>query len=88
MNTIESLQQKSAAVLKGRAQSRGPAEKLYDGLAERWSQIVGVKLTAEQTCLMLADMKICREIYGRPDEDNVVDLVNYAYLYADLAGRK
>ena len=88
MSTIESLQQKSAAILKSRAQSRGPAEKLYEGLAQRWSQITGVKITAEQTCLMLADMKICREIYGSPDEDNVIDLVNYAYLYADLTGRK
>ena len=32
-----------------------------------------------------ADMKIAREIYGKHDEDNVLDLVNYAYLYADLA---
>lgn len=85
MTYIEELKKRSALILESRAQLRGPAIRLYKALAQRWSQIAGVPISAEQTCLMLADMKIAREIYGRHDEDNVVDLVNYAYLYADLA---
>ena len=85
MTYIEELKKRSAQILESRAQLRGPANRLYEALAQRWSQIAGVPISAEQTCLMLADMKIAREIYGKHDEDNVVDLVNYAYLYADLA---
>ena len=85
MTHIEELKKRSALILENRAQFLGPASRLYKALAQRWSQIAGVPISAEQTCLMLADMKIAREIYGRHDEDNVVDLVNYAYLYADLA---
>jgi hypothetical protein len=59
--------------------------ELYRLLAQRWSQHVGVPVSESTVCLMLSDMKIAREIAGKNDEDNIVDLVNYAYLYADLA---
>lgn len=84
MNYIEELQHKTKLTLTQRANIRGSHAKLYAALAQRWSQHVGVPIDAATVCLMLSDMKIAREIYGDNDEDNIVDLVNYSYLYADL----
>lgn len=84
MNYIEELQQKSAQILQQRSGIRGNPGKLYAALAQRWSQHAGVPIDAATVCLMLADMKIAREIYGKNDEDNIVDMVNYTYLYADI----
>ena len=85
MTYIEELQKKSSEILLQRAEQRGHHSKLYRLLAQRWSQHVGVPVSESTVCLMLSDMKIAREIAGKNDEDNIVDLVNYAYLYADLA---
>lgn len=84
MNYIEELRKKSEAIMEQRANIRGNHGKLYAALAQRWAQHIGVPIDPATVCLMLADMKIAREIYGAKDEDNVLDLMNYTLLYADV----
>lgn len=84
MNYIEELRKKSEMIMRQRSDIRGSHAVLYRALSQRWSQHVGVPIDPATVCLMLADMKIAREIYGSPDEDNIVDLVNYGLLYSDM----
>ena len=51
----------------------------YRNVAAMWSVIAKVSLTPEQCCLMMAALKICREL-NKSKRDNLVDGAGYFYM--------
>ena len=62
-----------------------PAEN-FQHIADRWSQLLGVKIDSWKVALMMADLKIARmATTGKPHEDSLVDICGYAAIAAELA---
>lgn len=82
---VDEMQEALALVYGDRQASYGHPRDAYAALAKVWSGLLhGVlkrDLTAGETVLMMAALKLTRES-GRPKHDNVVDLHGYGVCYS------
>ena len=70
--------QKAEDIINGpRAKDYGPASENFNRIAVRWSQIFGVPVSAEQVCLAMIDLKVCRAITSPGHEDSWLDIAGY-----------
>lgn len=74
----EDLLQHAATVVRDRRQSYGDPDVLFARVAERWSQVLGVKVTAAQVGLCLIDLKLVRLTVDPGHLDSLVDVAGYA----------
>jgi len=74
----ETLLERAASVVADRRQLYGNASAIFDHVAERWSLVLGMKVTAAQVMLCLIDLKVARLVYDPSHLDSVVDLAGYA----------
>ena len=69
-----------------RQEEYGPPQENFQHIADRWSQLLGVKIDSWKVALMMADLKIARmATTGKPHEDSFVDICGYASIAAELA---
>lgn len=66
-------------ITKSRRQAYREAEKNFQDIADMWSVVLGVAVTAEQVGLMMACLKIVRASY-RYSDDDLVDAIGYLAL--------
>jgi len=52
-----------------------------------WSVYLGRQVSAKDVCLMLAMLKLCREMNAHV-HDNLLDAAGYIGLAADMEGRQ
>jgi len=76
------LQEAQALVYGDREEAYSPPQRDYAKTAKIWTGILleklrpGVEITAEEAVLMMAGMKISREVF-RHKRDNLVDAAGY-----------
>ena len=76
--TGEELLVHAAAVVRDRRRVYGEPEELFERVAVRWSQVLGVRVTAAQVGLCLADLKLARLTMDPGHLDSLVDVAGYA----------
>jgi hypothetical protein len=82
----ENLLEHAAAVISRRRCSYGDPANLFERVAARWSQTLGVKVTPPQVAILLIDLKIAR-LAGDPKHlDSVIDVAGYAACLAEVLG--
>jgi hypothetical protein len=82
--TGEELLQHAAAVVRDRRRSYGEPELLFQRVAERWSQVLGTKVTAAQVAICLCDLKLARLTVDPRHLDSLVDLAGYAAIVREV----
>lgn len=76
--TGEDLLVHAAAVVRDRRRVYGDPSELFERVALRWSQVLGVRITAAQVGLCLADLKLARLTMDPGHLDSLVDVAGYA----------
>ena len=79
-------------LLEAHALINGPRQAAYGSPAENlgrvagmWTLYLGRPVTAKDVCLMMALLKLCREMNAHA-HDNLVDCAGYLALAADMEG--
>jgi hypothetical protein len=75
--TGEDLLVHAAAVVRDRRRVYGDPTELFERVAVRWSQVLGVRITAAQVGLCLADLKLARLTMDPGHLDSLVDVAGY-----------
>ena len=76
--TGRELLAQAAAVVEDRRRTYGEPGLLFERVALRWSQVLGVEVTAAQVGLCLADLKLARLPIDPRQRDSLVDVAGYA----------
>jgi len=85
---VKSVIEEALELVNGsRQESYGDPSEQYGKLAEFWSVILSVEVTAENVVHCLLAMKLCREI-NKPGRDNRVDLAGYAEVLDQIVNKK
>ena len=82
--TGEELLQHATAVVRDRRRTYGEPELLFARVAERWSQVLGTKVTAAQVAICLCDLKVARLTIDPRHLDSLVDVAGYAAIVREL----
>ena len=83
--TAEQLLEQAASVVRDRRHTYGQPRDLFERVAARWSQVLGVKLTARQVAVCLIDVKVARLAHYLRHLDSITDIAGYAAILAELA---
>lgn len=86
MNRSDILAQADELITETRAAQHGDASKQFHKIADRFSNILGVDVSAEEAILMMIDLKIVRTLHSPRRADNWRDIIGYAALGAEIAG--
>jgi Domain of unknown function (DUF6378) len=70
-------------VIKERRQTREAPGPHFDRVSRVWSALLNHPVTPVEVCLMMASLKIVREIGGH-DPDNIVDGMGYLELAREV----
>ena len=71
------LLQHAAGVVDKRRADYGEPEDLFANVAQRWSQVLGIKVTPVQVALCLADLKMARLAHNPKHLDSLIDVAGY-----------
>lgn len=92
MSAAGTICRRAAGLVEGeRNVTHGEALAVYADLAAAWNAYLngrlapGHALTAKDTALMMALMKISRTRHGRHNPDNYVDLAGYGGIAGEIA---
>ena len=78
---------KAHEVINGQRQDQyGNPEDSFATIADLWSVWTGVDITGHDVAMMMALLKIAREMHGAGKEDDYVDGCGYLALAADMVG--
>ena len=58
---------------------------LFERVAVRWSQVLGMQVTARQVATCLIDLKVARLVNDPRHLDSITDIAGYAGIMAELA---
>jgi hypothetical protein len=75
--TGEELLVHAAAVVRDRRRVYGDPTELFERVAVRWSQVLGIRITAAQVGLCLVDLKLARLTMDPGHLDSLVDVAGY-----------
>jgi hypothetical protein len=75
--TGEELLVYAAAVVRDRRRVYGDPTDLFQRVAVRWSQVLGVRVTAAQVGLCLVDLELARLTMDPRHLDSLVDVAGY-----------
>ena len=84
MNADDFLQH-AATVVRDRRQSYGDPRDLFETVANRWSQVLGAKVTPVQVGLCLLDLKLARLAHDPAHLDSLVDIAGYAACIREIS---
>ncbi len=68
----------TAGILRRRDEEYGPADRMLEQVAKRWSLTLGAKITAAQVALCLIDLKMARLAHNPKHLDSILDVAGYA----------
>ena len=71
------LLQHAASVVDRRRDEYGEPEDRFEHIAARWSQVLGIRVTAAQVGVCLMDLKMARLAHNRKHLDSLVDVLGY-----------
>jgi hypothetical protein len=83
--TPEQLLEQAASVVRDRRHTYGQPHDLFERVAARWSQVLGVSVTARQVAVCLIDVKVARLAHDPRHLDSITDIAGYAAILAELA---
>jgi len=86
MTRNEILDTAKTLINNDRAATHGDAYKMHEVIAEMWSAILGVEISATQVALMMAALKLARASENPDHSDNWVDAAGYIALAGEMAG--
>jgi hypothetical protein len=78
------LLQHAAAVVDRRRTTYGDPGDLFERVAARWSQTLGVTVTPAQAVLCLLDLKLVRLSRDPKHADSIADLAGYAGILEEV----
>ena len=78
------LDEAKATINGPRQDDYGSAAESFQALSEMWTTFLGVKVTPDQTCVMLALLKAVRLRHG-PHKDSYLDAAAYMALAYEVA---
>jgi hypothetical protein len=82
--TAEQLLQQAASIVAGRRGIYGEPVELFQQVANRWSLVLGVKVTPAQAMLCLIDLKVARLTHDSRHLDSITDIAGYAGCLAEV----
>jgi hypothetical protein len=82
--TAEQLLERAASVVRERRRTYGQPRELFERVAIRWSQVLGVPVTSRQVAGCLIDLKVARLAHNPGHFDSITDVAGYAGLLAEL----
>ncbi len=78
------LLEHAAAVVDKRRSDYGAPEDLFEHIAARWSQVLGIKVTPAQVALCLMDLKMARLAHDPKHLDSLVDVLGYGACLREI----
>jgi Domain of unknown function (DUF6378) len=82
--TAEQLLKQAASVVRDRRRTYGQPRDLFERVAARWSQVLGVRVTGRQVAVCLIDVKVARLTHDPRHLDSITDVAGYAGILAEL----
>ena len=74
----------AAAVVRDRRRVHGEPLDLFERVAVRWGQVLGIRVTPAQVILCMAELKLAR-LGGNPGHtDSITDLAGYAAILQEI----
>jgi len=83
MNAEEFLEHAAGLVTRRRRQYGAPVD-VFERVAARWSQVLGVRVTARQVAICLIDLKVARLTHDPRHLDSITDIAGYAGCLAEV----
>jgi Domain of unknown function (DUF6378) len=80
----EQLLQQAALVVRDRRRIYGEPLDLFERVAVRWSQVLGIKVTPAQVIICLIDLKVARLTHDPRHLDSITDIAGYAGCLAEV----
>ncbi len=74
----------AAGVVEQRRGEYGEPEDLFEHIAARWSQVLGIRVTAAQVALCLMDLKMARLAHNPKHLDSLVDVLGYGACLREI----
>jgi Domain of unknown function (DUF6378) len=72
--TAEQLLEQAASVVHDRRHTYGHPCELFERVATRWSQVLGIMVTPAQVILCLIDLKVARLAHDPGHADSITDI--------------
>jgi hypothetical protein len=82
--TAEQLLEQAATVVRARRQTYGQPTDLFERVAVRWSQVLGIEVRPAQVIICLIDLKVARLTHNPQHLDSVIDIAGYAGILVEL----
>jgi hypothetical protein len=82
--TAEQLLEQAALVVRDRRRAYGQPRELFERVAVRWSQLLGVRVTPRQVATCVIDLKLARLANDSGHLDSITDIAGYAAILAEL----
>ena len=82
--TAEHLLEQAALVVRDRRRTYGQPRDLFEGVAIRWSQVLGITVTPGEVIACLIDLKVARLTHHPRHLDSIIDIAGYAGCLAEL----
>ena len=74
----------AAGIVDKRRGEYGEPEDLFTNVAVRWSQVLGIWVTAAQVALCLMDLKMARLAHDPKHLDSLVDILGYGACLREI----
>jgi hypothetical protein len=84
MNGPELLEHAAGVVTRRRREYGEPID-IFDAVAQRWTLIFGIDITAAQVVLCLIDLKLARLARDPKHLDSMVDVAGYAAVLREVS---
>ena len=78
------LLERAASVVAARREEYGAPKDLFERVAVRWSQVLGVPVTPAQVIVCLIDLEVTRLAHQPRHLDSVTDIAGHASILAEL----
>ena len=74
----------AGVVVDERRGEYGEPEDLFEHIAARWSQVLGIRVTAAQVAVCLMDLKMARLAHDPKHLDSLVDVLGYGACLREI----
>jgi hypothetical protein len=82
--TAEQLLAQAASVVCDRRRTYGQPTDLFERVAARWSQVLGIEVRPAQVVLCLLDLKVARLAHDPHHLDSITDIAGYAAVLREV----
>ena len=83
-STGPELLERAASVVARRRGEYGEPVDLFERVAVRWSQVLGIEVTPAQVIICLIDLKVVRVGHNPRHLDSITDIAGYAGCLAEV----